>query len=186
MTRQLIQTTLLLLAIHIGIHTACFSQSQGNTETSSQASKAPSAEELSDFRSKYIEQLYRSQYGSIMRRQNPFITQTNWSSDAAWNQRMNSLQLMTAEPGYVPFTIAPPGSGLAGLFTNPLDGGMPMRMGDSNILIYPNDPTNGFIRRGMGWGAAMCPHIWPNVWPGVGTVMPGTSGWGGGFMPFVR
>jgi hypothetical protein len=179
MTRLIALTAFVLFVSICCLHNVGFSQTAENNPA---VSKAPTAEELSDFRSKYIEQLYRSQYGSVMRRQNPFITQTAWSSDAAWNHRINSLQLMTAEPGYVPFTIAPPGSAIAGLFTNPLDGGMPMRMGDSNILIYPNDPTNGFVRRGMGWGACM----WPGIWPGVGTVMPGTAGWGGGFMPFVR
>lgn len=87
------------------------------------------------------------------------------------------IQLTTEQPSYVPYQVVPPGSNLAGLFSQYQYGGSSLQMGgDSHIMIHPNDPWNGWGRRGVSMLGTVLPGtgLFPNYW-----LLPGHSGGSG-------
>ncbi len=84
------------------------------------------------------------------------------------------LQLSHADPAYVPWRVAPPNSSLAGLFSQYQYGGSSFHLGgDSHILISPNDPWNGWGRRGVSLLGTIVPNtgVLPNYF-----MLPGRLG----------
>jgi|GEM_PF-5979872 len=117
--------------------------------------------ELSQMRAKYLQQLNKQAPQPIGRVQsNSAFAQLNAENAA---QNSFKLQLKTVLPNYVPFTIAPPNSALAGIgVDNPWNGSIPYRY-NGNILIYPNDPTNGWARVTMGTLGNMLGYMVPGI-----------------------
>lgn len=117
--------------------------------------------ELSQMRTRYLQELNKQAPQPIGR----VIHNSSFAQLNAENAQQNSfkLQLKTVLPNYVPFTIAPPNSAIAGLgVDNPWSGSIPYRY-NGNILIYPNDPSNGWGRAGVGMLANMMGNFIPGV-----------------------
>ena len=140
---------LMLLAFSI----TSYAQQQG-MENQTVINGNLSDNELSRFRTEYINELNRQRsFPLIFRLQ----SKTNFSqaeNDAAMRNAF-ALQLRNVLPNYVPFAIAPPYSSFAGVGAeNPWSGSTPYRY-NGNIMIYPNDPTRGYVRMAVGSCASM-------------------------------
>jgi hypothetical protein len=85
------------------------------------------------------------------------------------------LQLSYADLAYVPWRVVPPNSSLAGLFSAYQFGGSSFHLGgESHIQISPNDPWNGWGRRGISLLGTVVPNsgVLPNFFLLPGRVGP--------------
>lgn len=142
----------LLIVLGLALFAANFGAQAQDAATSSGYSE----DELRLMREAYIENLRQRNPAPIVYQRNRLSQAESQSQIARVERSFERLQLAAIYPDYVPFDVAPRHTAQHGLFTQQWMGGFPMQYGtEGSLLIYPNDPTNGWARRMGGFGIGL-------------------------------